>query len=196
MFTNPLARTWTCEYNADPAVLAFHETLPAYDQTPLRALPQPFAQKHGVGKIFLKDESHRYGLPAYKILGASWACYRAVVRHLALPLPIPVSEVCRHTAHAQLKFYTATDGNWGRAVARMGSLLGAETHIYVPRVMIGSTRQKIVKEGGRVIVVEGDYDLAVKEAERCSNEQGGMLIEDIAWPGYDEIPQVSRSGAA
>ena len=101
------------------------------------------------------------------------------------------SEIRSHTERVHVKFYTATDGNWGRAVARMGSFLGAEPHIYVPKVMIDSTKQKIVQEGGHVTVVEGDYDLAVKEAERCSNAGDGILIEDTAWPGYEEIPQVS-----
>ena len=57
--------------------------------------------------------------------------------------------------------------------------------------MIDSTKQKIVQEGGHVIVVDGDYDLAVKEAEHCSNTNNGILIEDTAWPGYEEVPQVS-----
>lgn len=57
--------------------------------------------------------------------------------------------------------------------------------------MIESKKLKLVQEGATVVVVDGDYDQAVKEAERVSIETGGLLIEDTAWPGYEEIPQVS-----
>ena len=93
-----------------------------------------------------------------------------------------------------VKFYTATDGNWGRAVAHMGTMLGAKSQIYVPKIMTENTRNKIRHEGADVIVVDGEYDLAVKEAERISIlDTGGLLIEDTAWPGYEKIPQVSLS---
>ncbi len=76
-------------------------------------------------------------------------------------------------------------------MARTAAMLGVEVHIYVPRVMMDSTKRKIRDERAAVLVVDGDYDLAVKEAERASIEMGGLLIEDTAWPGYEEIPQVS-----
>ena len=194
MYTNPRASTWKCQYDIDPAILAFHKSLPAFGSTPLRPLPASFAKSNGLGSAFLKDESHRFGLPAYKILGASWGCYRTVTKHLGLSRNLPLDEVRNHVREKGLHFYTATDGNWGRAVARMGSLLGAQAHIYVPRVMTGSTKDKISQEGATVIVVDGDYNLAVKQAERDSIECGGLLIEDTAWPGYEEIPQVSKLG--
>lgn len=191
MYTNPSARSWRNNYSVDPAILPFHTALSEYGPTPLRALPQWFADRYRVAQVLIKDESYRFGLPAYKILGASWGCYRAVAKHLNLPPTIPLAEIRTAAEHARLRFYTATDGNWGRAVARMGALLGATAIIYVPKVMVESTKRKIVQEGARVIVSDGDYDLAVKEAERDSRESAGMLIEDTAWPGYEDIPQVS-----
>ncbi|KAK4692763.1 diaminopropionate ammonia-lyase, partial [Lecanoromycetidae sp. Uapishka_2] len=189
MYLNPSARSWKSEYIIDPTVLPFHKALPNYEESPLLKLPQSFSQKLGVGSILVKDESHRFGLPAYKILGASWGCYRTVAKRLGLPLTTPLEEVKEVAQHANYRIYTATDGNWGRSVARMAKVLGTSAYLYVPKVMIESTRRKIAHEGATVIVVDGDYDQAVKEAERVCLETGGILIEDTAWPGYEEIPQ-------
>ena len=74
----------------------------------------------------------------------------------------------------------------------MAKILGVTAQIHVPKVMVEATKQKIRQEGAEVIVADGDYDTAVKEAERAAIAQpGGLLIEDTAWPGYEEIPQVS-----
>ncbi len=191
MYTNPFAQTWKSEYTIDPAILQFHKTLPEYGRTPLHPLPDWFAKNHHLGKVLLKDESHRFGLPAYKILGASWGCYRAVIKHLNISPSVSLEEVGGAAREKNLQFYTATDGNWGRAVARMGNMLGAEANVYVPNIMVESTREKIRQEGAKVVVVDGDYDRAVKMAERDSIENVGLLIEDTAWPGYEEIPKVS-----
>jgi len=190
MYYNPSARSWRSQYSIDPAVLPFHEALSDYGQTPLRTLPHSVSERLGLGTVLLKDESRRFGLPAYKILGASWACYRALTKHLRLPSTMPLSAIKAEAGPRNVNFYTATDGNWGRAVARTAAMLGVEAHIYVPRVMTESTKQKIRAERAAVVVVDGDYDLAVKEAERASKEMGGLLVEDTAWPGYEEIPQV------
>lgn len=190
MYRNPSAYSWRSQYSIDPAVLPFHQTLPDYGQTPLRTLPHPVSERLGVGTVLLKDESRRFGLPAYKILGASWGCYRALTKHLHLPSTVPLSALKAEAGTKNVNVYTATDGNWGRAVARTAAMLGVEVHIYVPRVMTESTKQKIRSERAVVVVVDGDYDLAVKKAERASIETGGLLVEDTAWPGYEEIPQV------
>ena len=78
MYHNPSARLWKSKYAVKPSVLKYHETLPNYGKTPLLRLPENFGEQLGVGTILLKDESHRFGLPLYKILGASWGCMRAV----------------------------------------------------------------------------------------------------------------------
>lgn len=190
MYHNPSARSWRSQYNIDPAVLPFHEALPEYGQTPLRALPHSVCERLGVGTILLKDESRRFGLPAYKTLGASWACHRSLAKHLHLIPTIPLSALKAEAETRIVKVYTATEGNWGRAVARTAALMGVQARVYVPRVMTESTKQKIRGERAVVVVVDGDYDLAVKEAERVSIEMGGLLIADTAWPGYEKIPQV------
>ena len=55
----------------------FHSRLPGYSPTPLRDAPE-IARSLGISQLLIKDESCRFGLPAFKILGASWAIYRAL----------------------------------------------------------------------------------------------------------------------
>ena len=192
MYHNPTAQFWKSEYAVNPSVLEFHETLPDYGKTPLLRLPAKVCERLGVGNILFKDESHRFGLPSYKILGASWGSICTITRSLGVSPTTALYEIRQLLAVNKYTFYTATDGNWGRAVARMAKILGTNAFIYVPKVMVEATRQKIGREGAEVIVVDGDYDMAVKEAEIAANAQPkGLLIEDTAWRGYEEIPQVS-----
>jgi diaminopropionate ammonia-lyase len=190
MYTNPSARNWKSSSTIDPAILPFHKTLPNYGPTPLHPLPQ-IARELGVANVLVKDESHRFGLPAYKILGASWAVYRTVTRELCIPATASLADVKTAAQDKGYEYYTATDGNWGRAVARMASMLGAKAHVYVPKVMLESTKNKIAHEGAEVIVIDGDYDDAVMEAEKVSKEKPGFFITDMAWEWYTKIPQVS-----
>ena len=194
MYINPSAHSWKSRYAIEPSVLKFHKTLPDYDKTPLISLPAQVSKQLGVGNILLKDESHRFGLPSYKILGASWGCMRTVTQSLDVSATKPLSTIKSDLARNKYTFCTATDGNWGRAVARMANIMGANAQIYVPKVMVEATKQKIRLEGAKVIVVDGDYDTAVKEAEKAAIARpDGLLIEDTAWPGYEEIPQVSMA---
>src|SRR5215211_277719 len=65
----------------DRCPLRFHRRLPGYEETPLVDAPG-LADALGVGKVLVKDESSRLGLPAFKVLGASWAVYRALEERL------------------------------------------------------------------------------------------------------------------
>ena len=192
MYHNPSAWFWRSKFAVSTFVLNCHKTLPDYGKTPLCKLPAKFSELLGIGTILLKDESHRFGLPSYKILGASWGCICTVTQTLGILPTAPLPEIKQLVSGVHYTFYTATDGNWGRAVARMADILGANARIYVPKVMVETTKQKIRQGGAEVIVVDGDYDMAVKEAEKAAVAQpGGLLIEDTAWPGYEVIAQVS-----
>lgn len=90
-----------------------------------------------------------------------------------------------------MTLHAATDGNFGRAIARMAGLLGVRARIYVPEIMVSKTKALIVGEGAEVVVGNGDYDAAVRAAENGAKGQGGLLVQDDAWEGYEEIPQVS-----
>lgn len=146
-------------------------------------------QRWNVQQVFLKDESGRFGLPAFKILGASWAVYRALcdrfninreeARSLTdLQSRIPLAAQCRITS--------ATDGNHGRAVARVAKLLGLPATIFMPA---GSSmfRIRAIEDEGATVVVGGTYDDAVALAARAAGEEG-LLIQDTAFPGYENIP--------
>ena len=204
IYINPSAAHYTCNSSAKtPSALiqSFHTHLPSYARTPLTLLPQALSSQLGVGSIFAKDESTRFGLPAFKILGASWGAYRALCQRFNLKLeldpskvePSPLEKVGRRAREAEVVLFAATEGNFGRAVARMGRLLGVEVQIYVPGFTGVEVRRKIESEGAEVVVVqEGNYDDAVAAAWNASRDEKldgrGMLVQDNAFEGYREIP--------
>lgn len=169
-------------------VEAFHQTLPDYAVTPLTALPD-LAQELGLGHVLLKDESLRLGLPAFKILGASWAIRSAISARCGLPPSASLDELGDASRKAGIELVTCTEGNWGRAVARMAKYLQIKAIIFVPDFMDEATQKRIESEGAKVVVVDGDYDYSVAKA-REEADKGGMLIMDVAWEGYEEIPEV------
>lgn len=148
------------------------------------------AQELGVRAIYLKDEGHRFGLPSFKILGASWGTFRAIASRLALPLDCGLETVKRSLRDSNTTLYAATDGNHGRAVARMGYWLGLPVEIHVPAGMHAATIQLIESEGANVVVSKGNYDDSILEAQAACRTEGGMLIQDFAFGDYQEIPQV------
>lgn len=175
---------------ADPAIEAFHRTLPEYAETPLRSLPD-LARELGISHVFVKDESLRFGLPAYKILGASWAVYRAVCKETGL-LPTVSLEKAGMAAQAQnIKLVTCSAGNWGRAVARMGKYLGIDSVVFVFNGVSEASKVSIGREGAHVIAINGSYDDSLHAAIDRGSERGSLLVLDTAWDGFEEIPQVS-----
>ena len=164
LLRNPL--TGPLDLGPPPAApIAFHRSLPGYAPTPLVEAPAAAAAL-GVRRVLVKDESNRFGLPSFKVLGASWAMHRALQEQPAERV------VC------------ATDGNHGRAVARMARVLGLEAIVFVPSSMIEPRRAAIAAEGARVEVVDGTYDEAVERAAAT----GELVVQDTSWPGYEAIP--------
>jgi diaminopropionate ammonia-lyase len=149
--------------------LAFHRSLPGYRPSPLVDAPTA-ARELGVARVLVKDESDRFGLPSFKVLGASYAVHRAVGERR------DVTVVC------------ATDGNHGRAVAWMARQLGIAATVYVPGIMIDARRTAIQLEGARVVVVDGTYDDAV-DAAAAQSGPDTLVIQDTAWPGYETVPR-------
>ena len=187
---NPLAdgASWP---PAPSAVAKFHHRMPAYAPTLLLDAPG-LADRFGVGRVVIKAETRRMGLPSFKILGASWATYRAIVSHLGQE-PAPwtnINELAANLAHLRpFKLITATDGNHGRAVSFMARLLGFECSIFVPAGMVGGRIRAMEREGASVTVVEGDYDDAVARAAREGEAADNCLVvSDTSWPGYETIP--------
>lgn len=177
------------------APLAFHRQLPGYAPTPLIDAPD-LARSLGLRQLLIKDESHRLGLPAFKILGASWAIYRALEKRLGRSLEAwrTLEELRERIAPLRpLALTTATDGNHGRAVAHVASLFGFAARVFVPAGTARARIEGIAREGAQVEIVAGTYDEAVARAaleagERC------LVISDTSWPGYEEIPRWVMEG--
>jgi diaminopropionate ammonia-lyase len=186
-FINPNAGEILDGQAPDREPLRFHSRLPGYAETPLVDAPR-LADALGLGKVFVKDESDRLGLPAFKILGASWAVYRALEERLGDEgfggwENFEDLEAKLEPLRA-LSLVAATDGNHGRAVARVARLLGLGARIFVPEDMAAARREAIIGEGAELVVVGGTYDEAVER----SAEAEGLLISDSSWPGYERVP--------
>ena len=173
----------------------FHQKLPGYRQSPLIGAPG-IASALGVGKVWVKDESSRFGLPAFKFLGASWAVYRVLLERSGGAIEPWQTFDDLKERFAPLKPLTlvaATDGNHGRAVARMAHLLGFASHILVPRGMAQARIDAIKGEGAVVTMVDGSYDDAVTQAAALAADDT-PVISDTAWEGYTEIPRWIMEG--
>ena len=141
---------------------AFHRELPGYAVTPLVEAPA-LATELGLDAVWVKVESSRLELPSFKILGASWAVSRLLVdRYGTLP-DLPTLDDLRAAlaTDVPITFVAATDGNHGRAVARMARLLGCACRILVPAGTADARIAGIESEGATVEVLDGTYDDAV-----------------------------------
>ncbi|KAF2819683.1 tryptophan synthase beta subunit-like PLP-dependent enzyme [Ophiobolus disseminans] len=187
MYLNASASSWTYNGTVNPEVEPFHRSLPDYAVTPLVNLPD-LAKELRLGNVLIKDESNRLGLPAFKILGASWAVFKAVAAKCNLPLTSTLEEIGCAAKTNGIRLVTCTEGNWGRAVSRMAKYLQITAIIFVPDFMDLATQKKIEGEGAEVIVVDGDYDHSIKFA-REEADKGGLLVMDVSWEDYEEIPQ-------
>jgi diaminopropionate ammonia-lyase len=178
-------------------VRQFHSSMPSYRPTPLVELPA-LAAELGVGAVLVKDESDRLGLPAFKVLGASWAVNCALSRRGGFDTPATgLPELRERVGNAAITLVTATDGNHGRAVARMAKLLGLAARVYVPAGTTAKTLKAIADEGAQVVQTDLRYDDVVRgAASSTTNRPADILIQDTAWRGYEEIPQWIVDGYA
>lgn len=167
----------------DPAILQFHRRLPGYAVTSLTSCP-PIARRIGSGEVWVKDETRRLGLPAFKILGASWAAYRAVERQFGgVPAWTTVAELAGHLARMPaLTLVAATDGNHGQALARTARWFGCTAEILLPEGTAEPRKRAIEREGATVRAIPGSYDDAVAEAH-TSASPSRLVIADT---GSDE----------
>ena len=170
-----------------------HRRLPGYEPTPLHRL-DGLAAGLGVGTVWVKDESSRLGLPAFKMLGASWATYRSLVERLGHePEWSSIEELARTLDPLRpLRLCSATDGNHGRAVARTARLLGFDASIFVPAGTAEARITAIEGEGATVGVVDGTYDDAVAHsADVAAADPDGrtLVVSDTSWEGYELVPR-------
>lgn len=169
----------------------FHRGIEGYCPTPLVSL-KARARQLGLGTLLVKDESKRFGLNAFKVLGGSYA----IARYLCGKRNIPVDEnafakLCEPETRAALGeiiFVTATDGNHGRGVAWAARALGHRAVVYMPKGSAPERLEHIRKLGAEAEILPWNYDDCVRYANRMAGEHGWVLIQDTAWPGYEEIP--------
>jgi diaminopropionate ammonia-lyase len=168
----------------------FHRRLPLYAPTPLATAPA-IAASLDVAEVLVKDESSRLGLPSFKILGASWAVYQLLQRRLnggCCEWERIEDLAARAQELGPIRLVAATDGNHGRAVARMAKLFGWSCLIFVPAGTVTPRILSIEEEGAEVSVVDGSYDDAVRRAATEGSERS-WVVSDTSWPGYHEVPK-------
>ena len=169
----------------------FHAGFAQYSQTPLTSLPG-LAKALGVESIQVKDESYRFGLNAFKVLGGSYALGRYIAKTLGenienLPANRILSDEVREKL-GQLTFVTATDGNHGRGVAWTANQLGQKSVVYMPKGSAQERLDNIRAEGADASITDMNYDDAVRLADKHAREYGWVMVQDTAWEGYTDIP--------
>jgi diaminopropionate ammonia-lyase len=187
----------------DPdGALAAHREItswPGYEPTPLRELPA-LARRLGLLGLHYKDEAGRFGMGSFKALGGAYAVFRVVERRVqgvAGPGAVRLRDLMAGAYREEfrgLTVTTATDGNHGRSVAWGAGLLGCRAVIFVPASVSGPRRLAISRLGARVVVVEGDYDAAVRRCAAEAEANGFVVVSDTTYEGYLDIPRDVMQG--
>ena len=175
----------------------FHRQLPGYRMSPLKSL-STLAAKLGLGGIWVKDESARLDLQSFKVLGGSYAIYKLLQKRLGMEgeelsfadlIDGPLREKL-----GDITFAAATDGNHGRGVAWSAAQMGFKSVIYVHKLTSQGRIQAIESSGARVVVVDGNYDDAVRQVYQDAQQYGWEVVSDTAWDGYEDIPKWVMQG--
>lgn len=169
----------------------FHKSFPEYSVTPLVSLDS-LSETLGLKGIYLKDESYRFGLNAFKVLGGSYSMAKYLAQKLGkdiseLPYEALVSNEVKERL-GDITFVTATDGNHGRGVAWTANRLRQKAVVYMPKGSSQIRLENIRKEGATASIEDMNYDDAVRLAAKYASEHNGLVVQDTAWEGYEEIP--------
>lgn len=178
-------------------VHAFHQSFPQYKPTPLAVLDH-LAQELAISKLFVKDESYRFGLNAFKALGGSYA----IGKYLAKRLNIDLSDLTYDRLVApdvkeklgELTFITATDGNHGRGIAWTAKQLGQKAVVYMPKDSSVERLNHIKAQGADAAITDLNYDDTVRLAAEHAEQNNWILVQDTAWENYEEIPKNIMQG--
>lgn len=173
------------------AVRRFHSSFPEYAPTPLVRLKE-LAARLGVAELYVKDESRRFGLNAFKVLGGSWCIGRYIAGRLGIPPEeLTYERLVSPATRAELgglTFVTATDGNHGRGIAWTAARLGVDSVVYMPKGSARERLENIRALGAKAEITPWNYDDTVRFASRQAEEHGWVLVQDTSWEGYEEIP--------
>ncbi|MCK5125304.1 MAG: pyridoxal-phosphate dependent enzyme [candidate division Zixibacteria bacterium] len=173
-------------------ISTFHNSLPGYSITPL-FYRQRLAQQLGLRTLYIKDESARLGLKAFKCLGASYAIFRHLADNGLVDRTQYYSRENRPPS-GSITFCTATDGNHGRAVAWMAKQYGQKAVIFMPEATVPDRIKNIENEGAEVRIVKGSYDETVQVADERARANNWELIADTAYGDYTKIPNNIMAG--
>lgn len=176
---------------------SFHSSFPEYEPTPLVEL-RNLAAHLGIKNIYVKDESKRFGLNAFKVLGGSYAIGRDICQRMGageekLDYNFLMSPEVNEKLDA-VTYITATDGNHGRGVAWTANRLGKRCVVYMPEGTAAERLENIRKLGADASIKPCNYDDAVRLAQQQAKEHGWTVVQDTSWPGYEEIPLYIMQG--
>ena len=178
-------------------VQKFHAGFPMYQETPLTELKET-AKALGLGTVYIKDESYRFGLNAFKVLGGSYAIGNYLAGKLGKTIDqMPYEELISEKTKKELgeiTFVTATDGNHGRGVAWTANRLHQKAVVYMPKGSAKERLDNILAEGAEASITDLNYDEAVRLASRQAEEKGWVMVQDTAWEGYEDIPEWIMQG--
>jgi diaminopropionate ammonia-lyase len=170
-----------------------------YAPTPLLDLPR-LAASAGVASLRIKDESGRFGLGSFKALGGAYAVANLLTAELARR-GVAQSAASADLADGQFSDRTAaitvtcaTDGNHGRSVAWGAQRFHCRCVIFVHRTVSQPRVDAIARYGAKVVRVPGNYDDAVREADRQAKANGWFVVSDTSYPGYTEVPRDVMQG--
>jgi diaminopropionate ammonia-lyase len=173
----------------------FHQKIAGYKPTPLYALNE-LASLFGVRKILVKDESQRFGLNAFKMLGGSYAIARLLCEKYQLNIDDLSLEDLKTRITEKMTFATTTDGNHGRGVAWAAKQLGQNAVVYMPKGSAQERVDAIVRLGAECIVTDMNYDDTVRFTLQTAQKNGWEVVQDTAWDGYTKIPTWIMQGYA
>ena len=171
---------------------SFHESFPQYSETPLADL-KGMAEYLGLDRVCVKDESYRFGLNAFKVLGGSYAIARYIGEETGkdiseLPYSVLTSQELRER-FGTATFYSATDGNHGRGVAWAANKLHQKSVIIMPKGSTVTGLNHIKAENAEAWISEVNYDECVRQAAKLAEKtEHGVMVQDTAWEGYEKIP--------
>ena len=171
---------------------SFHESFPQYSETPLAEL-KGMAEYLGLDRVCVKDESYRFGLNAFKVLGGSYAIARYIGEETGkdiseLPYSVLTSQELRER-FGTATFYSATDGNHGRGVAWAANKLHQKSVIIMPKGSTVTRLNHIKAENAEAWISEVNYDECVRQAAKLAEKtEHGVMVQDTAWEGYEKIP--------
>lgn len=175
----------------------FHKKFDIYEPTPLARLEE-LSKKLGVKEFLVKDESKRFGLNAFKVLGGSYAIGNFLAEKLNKTIDDVDFEMLKSKETKEklgdITFYTATDGNHGRGVAWAANQLGQKSVVYMPKGSSQYRLDKIKAEGADASITDMNYDEAVRLADKNAKATGGEVIQDTSWEGYEKVPMWIMQG--